>query len=232
MDTPLRVVYALDIGVYNLDLSNEVDSSTTAAWCRLTETPKSLYNDVDYLGCPPDYIEISFPDGCQALCGRHIGVLANHISSDIAAGNAVALGFEAPMWFPLTLDADSHKLFYPRFPVERGHEWYIQAGAAATVKAISLGILLFRLISKETTITQISRNPHCWTTSPSSLTLFEAFVAGGDEKKNDYFYKLRRPDLIGKNAKDEWDAFTAAVAWCGRHGYSASRRYVAISDSS
>jgi hypothetical protein len=130
------------------------------------------------------------------------------MANDLKQDRPVALGFEAPMWFPIYGEhRHSLSLFTPRFPEESGHEWYLQAGAAATLKAASLGCLLFsRLAAQDVLLEQVelSTDPGSQKT-PGTLVLFEAFVAGE--------FKLDRPSGVLESAVNEWDAATAASSW-------------------
>ena len=196
-------VYALDIGVYNLGVGCQVLRSTTAAWCRLDTLPADLAELAH---------QFNHPDETSLRCGRDIRELVRLMACDLRRGTPVALGFEAPMWFPVyRAHRARFSLFEPRFPDERAHEWYLQSGAAATLKAISLGCLLF----SELTATMgplnevtLSTHPDSWG-KRSTLTLFEAFVAGD--------FKLEFPGNAHEFGENEWDAATAAAAWLRVH---------------
>ena len=78
-----------------------------------------------------------------------MNTLASRIAEDLRAGAGVALGFEAPMRTPApSVLPDQGNLFKHRFdPQERRYEWYLQSGAAATMKALTLGkILISQLV--------------------------------------------------------------------------------------
>ena len=108
------------------------------------------------------------------------------------------------MWFPVE---HAHraplKLFAPRFEAERGAEWYVQSSAAATLKSISLGVLL-----REELRRRLDGSLPALTTEPSAvggrLTLYEAFVVG-------------RYKVLGTDVSDETDALLAAMAWGAVH---------------
>lgn len=212
MNTADPIVYALDIGVYNLGARSQVLSSTTTAWCRLPVPATSLAGVV-YSGTPAGG-QFQFPDGPSAACGRSIEQLARLMANDIKEGRSLALGFEAPMWFPTQREhSQSLSLFSPRFPEESGHEWYLQAGAAATLKAASLGCLLFSQVEGLSVRLEPSTEPDSWRTRNVTLILFEAFVAGA--------FKLDCPSKVPPTAANEWDAATAAVSWFLAHGFSS-----------
>ena len=207
------VVYALDIGVYRTGIQGQVLSETTAAWCRVTKGI-TAFDALRYSGTPCTGIfnchsEADPVESSGFRCGRSLPLLAESLTGDLEEGRQVALGFEAPMWLPLAFnEAPSLTLFSPRFSAEATHRWYLQSGAAATVKSISLGIPLLEMVRS-----RLPDREFLWTTAvaeerENSVTLFEAFVAGD--------YKVQGFD-VAKNAPDEWDAFLAALAWGSIH---------------
>jgi len=210
MDNTNPVVYALDIGVYNLGARSQILSSTTTAWCRLPSPPTSLAG-VEYSGTASSG-QFCLSGKWSANCGRSIDDLARAMARDFKEGKSIALGFEAPMWFPMhRKHSPSLSLFSPRFSEESGHEWYLQAGAAATLKAASLGCLLFSQVEGLGVRLAPSTDPDSRRTGNGTLILFEAFVAGD--------YKLGRPSGVPVAAANEWDAVTAAVSWFLAHGF-------------
>jgi hypothetical protein len=206
-------VYELDIGIYYTGAHGQILSATTAAWCRAVSGIVS-FDALRYSGTPCSGVFKISPGPAAAessdfICGRSIPRLAESIARDLADGRWVALGFEAPMWIPLSFgEGPNLQLFSPRFPAEAEHAWYLQSGAAATVKSISLGVPLLELVRDRTRGTELR-----FTTTPeerkeNTIVLFEAFVAGN--------YKI--PDFSGaKDAPNEWDAFLAALAWGNLH---------------
>ncbi len=202
MATIRTVSYALDIGVYDIGTRGQVLASTTAAWCRVPKgTP--LLEQLRHSGTPDTSTFSVENTGYVFRSGRSIPGLAEAIAADLKRGWAVALGFEAPMWFPVEHEHRAQlKLFAPRFEAERGAEWYLQSGAAATLKSIALGILL-----REELRACLGGALPSLTTEPSlggSLTLYEGFVVGP--------YKV-----LGGDVPDETDALLAAVAWGAVH---------------
>jgi hypothetical protein len=201
---PEHVAYSLDIGIYNLGAQAQVLESTTTAWCRLAHAPSSL-ESVRFSGTRSSG-EFTFADGSSATTGRSMEALADTIATDIRAGASVALGMEAPMWFPtFRQHFESMALFAPRFHRERGRAWYLQAGAAATLKACSLGVLLFNQLQQRVAITRMSTCPSDWTHSGNTLTLFEGFVTAD--------FKIPLAQDVPRAAANEWDALVAAGAW-------------------
>ncbi len=119
MDNTDPVVYGLDIGVYNLGARAQVLSSTTTAWCRFPCPPTSL-DGLTYSGTPAGG-SLKLSGGWSATCGRSIEELARAMTTDFKEGKSIALGFEAPMWFPTQREhSKSLSLFSPRFPEEAG----------------------------------------------------------------------------------------------------------------
>jgi hypothetical protein len=78
------------------------------------------------------------------------------------------------MWIPLVAELQPGlRVFAPRYPTEHPHEWYLQAGAAASVKAVTLCCLLFNITGARVRLTTDSR---LWS---SRFTLgFEGFICG------------------------------------------------------
>jgi hypothetical protein len=137
-------------------------------------------------------------------CGRSILQLASAIAKDLEMGHLVSLGFEAPMWFPVRRSHSANlKLFAPRFRAERGSEWYLQSGAAATLKAISAGTMLLSLIQADSPRVRLTTAPD--SIAPGTIGLFEAFVVDD--------FKVTPPPQVARQAPNEWDAFTASLAW-------------------
>ncbi len=202
-------VYALDIGVYEIGTDAQALSRTTAAWCRV-DAGVSSFQELEYRGRPNGGTFVS-PRG-EYPCGRNLENLADLIRSDLSANRIVVLGFEAPMWLPLEHEHRPRlNLFAPRFPAEIGFAWYLQSGAAATLKSIALGVLLRECLKQ-----RLERFPLATTlqqdATARTLVLFEAFVAGR--------YKVANA-RAAQEAPNEWDAFTAALAWGARHaGFS------------
>jgi len=92
------------------------------------------------------------------------------------------------MWLPLEhRHRPQLKLFGPRFEAERGSEWYLQSGAAATMKSMALGVLLREHLRSELghlpTITSSAGD------RSTALIVFEAYVVG---PFNSRWYPLRR----------------------------------------
>jgi hypothetical protein len=205
----MEKVFALDIGVYGTGSSGQILSGTTAAWCRLergiTDIGSLIYGGTATFGQFAAPHDSTLPFSC--VCGRSIEKLAELIAADLSAGHRVALGFEAPMWLPLEHRHKPRlKLFGPRFQAEAGSEWYLQSGAAATLKAISLGVMLREHLRDCHHLKKRTTHVDFW--QPDTLLLFEAFVVGPFKTLG-----VKAADA----APNEWDAFTAALAWGALH---------------
>lgn len=154
------VAYGLDIGIYGIGKQGRVllsNKDTRTAWCRTESAPRSLHDNVTYR----PHESFTFAGTLSVPCGRDIEQLANCISDDLLHGNAVVLGFEAPMWFPtMRRHCANHKLFAPRFMAENDpYQWYNQVGGPETLKAISLGFLLFSILSRKCGTIDVSTDP-------------------------------------------------------------------------
>ena len=157
------VVYGVDIAVIKIGERGKPIGRRGFAWARLAPPESGVIDPSLFMG---DQI------------GIDLNMLVSSIAEDLRAGADVALGFEAPMWTPApSVLPDEGNLFDLRFkPQEVGYGWYMQSGAAATMKALTLGKILIsqlvRLGFRPQFITE--RKPP----SPGQLCLFEAFVTG------------------------------------------------------
>lgn len=201
--------YGLDVGVYNLGTRGQVLNSTTTAWVRVNECPVPFLR-MQYNATRADG---AFQNGHGSTfhCGRDIIRLAEMVATDLNDGRRIAIGFEAPMWIPIygRLPVGRFSLFKPRFPAEAGHEWYLQAGAAASLKALSLGHILFCLLPDKVRPLVLTTDFRAWLDRPEAIFVFEGFVAGD--------FKLSPPDGVPVKADNEWDAFTTAAAFWARY---------------
>lgn len=191
-NSPPTIAYGIDIGVYYHGLKGQVLADTTFAWARADSSVKLIFDEASS--------KFSF-DG-DSITGRDIRTLQTAIRNDLSLGSSIAIGIEAPMWQPAPrhVPQGAFELFEPRFAEEQDYRWYLQSGAAATVKALSIGSLLF---SGFTDLVQIVS---CSTTANASnrIRLFEGFVAGR--------WKLPH-DATVADGEHAWDALTTAVAF-------------------
>jgi hypothetical protein len=171
--------YAVDIGMYHVGAKGQMCADTTTAWARSGEGTPS-FNDITYSGSCD---EGAFAKSTQRWsCGRSISRLVDRIAADIDAGCSVSLGLEAPMWFPIGLKQCANlQLFNPRCDDERGSECYVQSGAAATVKAISIAAMLVNLLTSKQPGVKLTTDPSSG--ADGAITLYEAFVVGKGEFK-------------------------------------------------
>lgn len=190
------VAYGIDVGMYEHGTKGTVNSNTTFAWARVTHGVE-LHRD--------DNGDYSF-EGADIVFGQDIRELAKLLSHDIRESISsrcrVAIGMEAPMWQPTPrrLPPGAFDLFPLRFAQEAGYWWYLQSGASATVRALSIGRLLFSLLDIPRELTQFATLP----TRSSGIELFEGFVAGD--------WKLPR-DIAKHPNQHCWDAVTTAAAF-------------------
>jgi len=190
------VAYGIDVGMYEHGMKGAVNSNTTFAWGRVTHGVE-LHRD--------DNGDYSF-EGAEIEFGRDIRDLAKRLSRDIRESARrklrVAIGIEAPMWQPTPqqLPQGVFDLFPLRFDQEAGFWWYLQSGASATIRALSIGRLLFSLLDIPRNLTQFTTCP----THSGCIELFEGFVAG--------HWKLPR-DITKHPNQHCWDAVTTAAAF-------------------
>jgi hypothetical protein len=129
---------------------------------------------------------------------------------ELESGNAVAIGFEAPMWIPAPVDLPvGGALFFPRFEEEQGTEWYLQSGAAATAKALVIGRLLLSQLAKVSPIPEVTVGPIILEMSAAKIYLYEGFVVG-----------QYRSTPLWDLSQDEWDSVCCALAYAGQMGGS------------
>ncbi len=192
------VAYGIDVGMYEHGIKGAVNSNTTFAWARVAHGVE-LHRD--------DNGDCSF-EGEEITSGRDIRELAKLLSRDIResvrSNLRVAIGMEAPMWQPTPsrLPDGIFDLFPLRFEQESGYWWYMQSGASATVRALSIGRLLFSLLDIPRELTQCVTGP----THSACIELFEGFVAGEGR------WKL--PRNISRYPNEHcWDAVTTAAAF-------------------
>ncbi len=147
------IAYGIDVGMYQHGSKGRVNSKTTFAWARVAPGIE--------LHCDENG-ECAF-EGGEITQGRDIRELASLLSRDIQESVRsklrVAIGMEAPMWQPTPrrLPEGAFDLFPLRFEQESGYWWYLQSGASATVRALSLGRLLFSLLDIPRNLTQFAK---------------------------------------------------------------------------
>lgn len=108
--------------------------------------------------------------------GRDVDVLCSELVVDLLSGDAVALGFEAPLWIPYAYEAARLGKARPR----EHPAW--SAGAGATVLASGLQQMTYVL---HRLLTETNEHPPSATLDPdelrsgdAQLLIWEAFVSG------------------------------------------------------
>ncbi len=145
-----------------------------------------------------------------ARCANDLAGLAACITTDIAEGREVYLGFEAPMWIPAGTGGTSAH-FGPRFPWEGNqYRWYQQAGATTSVVALAVGLELMASLQGTKLGVIAGGRPQ---PGDAPLLGFEAFVAGPMKLPTDAgFHPLDRKRKRVKPTAHRWDAFCVALA--------------------
>lgn len=157
------VSYCIDVGTVEVGRGGGVAGSTFA-WGRVdSENPEV-----------PGLLDVRY---------SRLADLQEALRTDFAHHRRVALGVEAPMWTPLVKTFDRGVLFGLRFGAEKGHEWYLQAGASAAVRATQLAYLaLAPLVERFGRLQMLTRFRELEAAKPSagipSIFVWEAFVAG------------------------------------------------------
>ena len=191
----MNCVYSLDIGMYNLNPNGEPNNRTSLGWARISSGTSSFDGFVQEGALNRFGLEKPWTGGIN------LAQMAASLAKDLSDGHRVALGFEAPMWFPIKRNLEAGgRQFEQRFNAEDGREWYLQSGAAATLKATSLGVLLFTMIRLHLPKFKLSTKT---TADRSVIVLFESFVTGN--------YKIPCP--VGQLRGDVWDAYVGCLAW-------------------
>ncbi|MBZ0145474.1 MAG: hypothetical protein K8F56_18030, partial [Rhodocyclaceae bacterium] len=189
MEDPLEIVsYCIDVGTVEVGPGGGVGGSTFA-WGRVDSGRRERRGRLD----------VRF---------SRLADLQEELRNDVAHHRRVALGVEAPMWTPLAKTFDRGTLFRPRFGAEKGHEWYLQAGASAAVRATQLAFLALEPLVRPTgRLRMLTRFRELESTDPNadspSLLVWEAFVAGDFKPVHEYGGPLG-------GRKDRIDAFCAA----------------------
>lgn len=142
--------------------------------------------------------------------------LRGFLLADLLAGRRVALGIEAPMWIPLVgavaQPGVAWDLFGPRFAAEAKHEWYLQSGAQAAVRALQLAYLALQPAAVDQDLeVQLTTHLGEWRDQQvhgTPILVWEAFVVS--EFKPDYAAFQRGFAAAGEHSKDLIDAWRAA----------------------
>ena len=226
--TVKQIVYGIDIGVVHWeepqkDVAPSIDPDTTFAWARMEcplgiEEPLNGWDPSDG-GIEIRTLEKAGDPASPVPVGRCPGALVNRLVKDLKAKSKVALGVEAPMWYPYpdSFGQCAGKLFSKRFDEETAHyAWYSGVAAAATAKARSIiGSIMDALHSKGLKHLVLVDRVSKWTARKKGkpvLMVWEGFAAGkeGSLEDSPCSFKCRHPSGI---TQDEWDAFCIAAAF-------------------
>lgn len=185
-------IYGVDIAQYQVGPNGNQIGRCKWAWARLNCASGAL-------------VQLQPMDPRMITTGGNLGDFVTALEDDIKNGVAVSLGFEAPMWIPAPVELpESGLLFRQRFTQEAGRQWYLQAGAAATVKALAFAKLIFKAL-----LARIGGDLHlstsCTKPRKGTLTLFEGFVTG----------KVYKTSPLAGIDQDRWDALCTALAYAG-----------------
>jgi len=137
--------------------------------------------------------------------------LGSYVAKQLAAGTAVALGFECPLWIPL---AASEKELTSGRPDEGNRPW--SASGGATVLASSLPIITWTLreIARGLAATgrsardiPLSLDFESFKNDPQGLLVWEAFVSGKDKR-----IKTQVPKNVDNHIRDAIRGAKAFIA--------------------
>lgn len=211
------VVYALDAG-----------GKKNFGWVRLDNCPGNIDNYIPIV--TPKEIAIDKIMDCSKSAtdfeaGENITSLANLIVKDLNDGKQIAIGVEAPMWFPIAPNYGDY-----RFDEEKGSSWSGQVGSTVSVQGIKRVLNLFDIIKKENMNISSTTDINHWISRKSNLFLFEGFINSRKYKiecaRNPAIRdKTKRPtnkqtqSLYKSSYKEEhrWDAFLVACAFYGTY---------------
>ncbi|WP_185157233.1 hypothetical protein [Paenibacillus anseongense] len=139
--------------------------------------------------------------------------LADLIAQDLRDNKRVAIGMEAPMWFPT-----QRQIRFNDEGSQNAH-WWNPAASAATISAIGIGVNLFSILRNfllEHKIEPTTNLDDWFSSNKFEIFLFEGFINGPK-------YKLESKQWMNKFNKsihdqkppDEhiWDAFLVATAF-------------------
>ena len=124
------------------------------------------------------WARVSMTGPGSAHGGTDLDVAIDAVAQDLSAGRSIALGFEAPLFFPV--GSDYRDLCLARTG-ERDRPW--SAGAGAYVSAVAVPVIawILRAIRDrgERRDVELARDYEAWAdASAQSLLLWEAFVSG------------------------------------------------------
>lgn len=113
--------------------------------------------------------------GRQGVGGHDLDELCGLLSSDLAKGEQVALGFEAPLWVPLAKTvADLGK----QRPGEGNRSWGASAGAAVLACGLQQSTYVLTEIARASPRATATIDAVGWHDGDAQLLIWEAFVSG------------------------------------------------------
>jgi len=133
----------------------------------------------------------------NSISGTTITDLTSGVILDLTTGNKVALGFECPLFVPVS--DDPIKLTKAR-EGEGSRSWSAGAGCGALATGLTECVWIFERICESEVIVRPTFNWQQFIEGDSNLFVWEAFVSGKS-----------------KGDSDENDAVIAAKSFCGRY---------------
>lgn len=115
----------------------------------------------------------------HSTSGRDLDSLVDAVSSDLLAGRAIALGFEAPLFVP----APSTQAGLNRQRVgEKGWPWCAGAGAGALALGIQQSAYVFTTLAVRVH-PRVTFDPSALMSGEANLLVWEAFVSGKSKNR-------------------------------------------------
>ena len=116
----------------------------------------------------------------HSASGRDLDGLVDAVSSDLLAGGAVALGFEAPLFVP----APSTQAGLNRQRVgEKGRPWCAGAGTGALALGIQQSAYVFTTLAVRVH-PRVTFDPSALMSGEANLLVWEAFVSGKSKSRS------------------------------------------------
>jgi hypothetical protein len=126
-------------------------------------------------------LEVDEPKAAP-ITGNDIGKFADRVAEDLNAGQGVALGFECPLFVPVS--EDPAQLTSPR-PGERNRGWSAGAGATALAAGLSETVWILDRIKRGTKgLPKVFVDWAEFREHRAGLFLWEAFVTGDSKAES------------------------------------------------
>lgn len=114
--------------------------------------------------------------------GRDLDGLATAVARDLKAGKAVALGFEAPMWVPIS---EQPATLTRARPNEGNRAWSAGAGCGALATGLVQSTWILRELRRRVPNASVHLDWSCFIKATGArLFLWEAFVSGAGKGEN------------------------------------------------